>query len=155
MKPRRQTPPYLPTPSEPSTTSGSLGRRCSTGGRLPAFTWSASTGASLNLAAGGAGGSVGLTSAGFASVGLTSAGFCSAGACVAGAGVGGGVQAPTNRATITRAANKRYRLCFISALLDVIGGKRLGRFTPWANSNKNDRAVAASFLLFVFPAVNS
>jgi hypothetical protein len=33
--------------------------------------------------------------------------------------VGGGVQAPTSMATITRTANKRYRLCFISALLVV------------------------------------
>src|SRR5262245_23767902 len=44
----RQLPPYLPTSSVGLSTSGSLGRRCSTGGSLPALTRSANIGASLN-----------------------------------------------------------------------------------------------------------
>src|SRR5437870_13314408 len=44
----RQLPPYLPTSFVGCSTSGSCGRRCSTGGSLPAFTCSASIGASLN-----------------------------------------------------------------------------------------------------------
>src|SRR5438105_7840432 len=44
----RQLPPYLPTSFVGCSTSGSSGRRCSTGGSLPAFTCSASIGASLN-----------------------------------------------------------------------------------------------------------
>src|SRR2546430_17231683 len=44
----RQLPPYLPTSFVGCSTSGSCGRRCSTGGSLPAFTCSASIGASLS-----------------------------------------------------------------------------------------------------------
>src|SRR6185295_671006 len=48
-KARRQVPPYSPTLSTVGTTSGFSGRRASTAGSLPAFTWSASAGASLYL----------------------------------------------------------------------------------------------------------
>src|SRR6266567_965687 len=44
----RQLPPYLPTSLVGCSTSGSLGRRWSTGGSWPALTRSASIGASLN-----------------------------------------------------------------------------------------------------------
>ena len=49
VKPRRQVPPYLPISFSGFQTIGSAGRRCSTGGSLPAFTSSASIGASLNV----------------------------------------------------------------------------------------------------------
>src|SRR5215510_3380802 len=49
VKPRRQVPPYLPISRTGLMTSGSLGTRCSTGGSFPAFTISASIGASLNF----------------------------------------------------------------------------------------------------------
>ena len=52
-KPRRQTPPYWPI-SSAGTTRGFSGRRWATGGSLPAFTRSASTGASLYVTAGAA-----------------------------------------------------------------------------------------------------
>ena len=45
---RRQVPPYLPISLSGCQTIGSAGMRCSTGGSLPAFTWSASIGASEN-----------------------------------------------------------------------------------------------------------
>ena len=46
-RPERQVPPYLPTFSTGSTMRGFLGRRSATGGSVPAFTCSASAGASL------------------------------------------------------------------------------------------------------------
>ena len=46
---RRQVPPYLPISFNGCHTSGSAGTRCSTGGSLPAFTNSASIGASENF----------------------------------------------------------------------------------------------------------
>src|SRR5579859_4797834 len=49
VKARRQVPPYLPTSLSGCQTIGSAGMRCSTGGSLPAFTRSASIGASLNF----------------------------------------------------------------------------------------------------------
>ena len=51
----RQVPPYWPTSSTGSITSGDAGRRSSTGGRSPAATFSASMGASLYFPAGAAG----------------------------------------------------------------------------------------------------
>ena len=48
MKPRRQVPPYLPMLRSGLITMISLGSRSATGGSLPAFTSSASTGASWN-----------------------------------------------------------------------------------------------------------
>ena len=45
---RRQVPPYLPISFSGCQTIGSAGMRCSTGGSLPAFTSSASIGASAN-----------------------------------------------------------------------------------------------------------
>src|SRR5690242_16260063 len=49
VKARRQVPPYLPISLSGCQTMGSVGMRCSTGGSLPAFTCSASIGASLNF----------------------------------------------------------------------------------------------------------
>src|SRR5260370_23100682 len=48
-KPRRQVPPYFPTLRSGLITIGSCARRCSTRGNFPAFTSSASPGASPNF----------------------------------------------------------------------------------------------------------
>src|SRR5262245_27958387 len=81
----RRVPPYLPIVVVGLTTSGSSGRRCSTAGSLPAFTRSASIGASLypdGLAAAGfsatfGSGAVvaGAAGAAGAAVGWAAAGF--------------------------------------------------------------------------------
>src|SRR3954452_23656933 len=83
-------PPYLPTPSMPSSTTGFLGRRWSTGGSLPPLTRSASIGASVYLpepAAAAAGAAVASAAAG-AAVASAAAGAAVA-AAAAGAAVGG------------------------------------------------------------------
>src|SRR5439155_19851303 len=80
-------PPYLPTPSMPSSTTGFFGRRWSTGGSLPALTKSASIGASLYLPGAAAAGAVVAAAAG-AAVAAPAAGAAVA-AAAAGAVVGG------------------------------------------------------------------
>src|SRR5215213_4190802 len=100
---RRQVPPYFPISWSGLITSGSAGRRCSTGGSLPALTSSASIGASLKLLGNWAGSVMtvgpsslpirlapslasGLPAAGAAAAGLAaSVGLAAAGAAVAGA----------------------------------------------------------------------
>src|SRR5689334_14919828 len=82
-------PPYLPTPSMPSSTTGFFGSRWSTGGSLPALTRSASIGASAYLPdpAAAAGAAVASAAAG-AAVASAAAGAAVA-AAAAGAAVGG------------------------------------------------------------------
>src|SRR5919201_6122113 len=93
----RQLPPYLPISFVGCNTSGSAGRRCSTGGSLPALTCSASIGASLNCL-GTLAGSVttrgrlplgaGCVVAAAAGLGVSD-GFCAVGGAVVGAVIGG------------------------------------------------------------------
>src|SRR5258708_3490667 len=82
-------PPYLPVSLVGLMTSGSSGRRCSTAGRLPALTWSASIGASLNFL-GILAGSVTTSGTAFDGAAATGAGVVAAGAAFAGALVAGG-----------------------------------------------------------------
>src|SRR5262245_15472161 len=86
-------PPYLPTPSMPSSTTGFFGRRWSTGGSLPWPTRSASIGASVYLpGAAAAGGAVAASAAGAVAASAGTAVAAAAGTAVGGAagGVVGG-----------------------------------------------------------------
>ena len=86
----RQVPPYWPTSSTGSITSGDAGRRSSTGGSSPAATFSASMGASAYLPAG---------AAGWAAAGAASSAGC------AGAAAGAPLQAASRSSATTLTAS--------------------------------------------------